>query len=235
VSAPYYEDELVTLYHGDCREIDAWLEADVLVTDPPYGRNWRQGKLKSRRTGRPVHESDIGGVGIAGDETTSLRDAILERWGVDRPAVVFGDLMLPPPNGTKLVAVYAKPADSGFRGTVLDVRRDTEAIYLLNALSGVGGRSSIFRTTHTNVGSPGGIVRLSGGHPHAKPLDVMRDLIGLAEGTVADPFAGSGSTLVAAKRMGRKAIGVELEERYCEIAANRLSQGVLDFAGAAPP
>ena len=148
--------------------------------------------------------------------------------------IVFGDLMLAPPAGTKLVGVYAKPPDAGLRGAIGGVRRDLEAVYLLGPWpSGVGGRSALFRTAASNVGSPAGIVARSGGHPHAKPLDLLVQLLTMTPGgVIADPFAGSGSTLVAAKTLGRRAVGVEVEERYCELAARRLAQGVLDFGDA---
>ena len=232
MTTPYYQDDAVTLYHGDSLTIPDWLEADVLVTDPPYGRNWRQGRLKWR-SGGYQSESAAAATGIANDSDTSARDAALTKWGCVRPTIAFGDLMLAPPAGTKLVGVYAKPPDAGLRGSVGGVRRDLEAIYLLGPWpSGVGGRSALFRTAASNVGNPAGIVAASGGHPHAKPTDVLEELISLTSGTVADPFAGSGSTLVAAKALGRRAVGVEIEERYCEMAARRLAQGVLDFGDA---
>lgn len=141
--------------------------------------------------------------------------------------------MLPPPSGTKLVAVYRKPLDAGMRGAMAGVRRDVEAIYFLGKMrSGIGGRTSLFATRAPLVGSPVGLAGKTG-HPHTKPLDVMQDLLALTTGSIADPFAGSGSTLVAAKLAGRAAIGVEVEESYCEVAARRLDQGVLDFNGEA--
>lgn len=220
---PYCEDEMVTLYHGDCLELaDLWTCADVLVTDPPYGRAWRQGHLGG-------HSESQACGGIANDHSTEVRDAALSLWG--GVAIVFGDLMLEPPANTRLVAIYHKAAGmDGMRGAMGGVRRDVEAIYLVGPWSsGLGGRSSVF-ATRSMVSGSAGLVARHGGHPHTKAGNVMQELIQICPpGIIADPFAGSGSTLVAAKALGRKSIGVELEERYCEIAARRLAQNVLDF------
>lgn len=233
MSAPYYEDDLVTLYHGDCREVTAWLEADVLVTDPPYGRAWRQGDVKSAGSNVVHAKNAASRSGIANDKDTTVRDEALEMWGTDRPAILFGDLMLAPPEGTKLVGAYRKPVDAGLRGAMGGVRRDLEAVYLMYRWkSGIGGRSSLFPTAAPLVGSPNGIAAKAGGHPHTKPQDVLEGLLALTTGTVADPFAGGGSMLVAARAMGRRIIAVEYEEPYCEIAAKRLQQDTL-FGGVA--
>jgi hypothetical protein len=221
----YYEGDGIQLWHGDCREHTAWTAADVLVTDPPYGRNWRQGELK--RSGSDSHP------GIAGDASTEVRDAVLDLWG-DRPAVVFGDLMLTPPDGTKLVLIYRKPPNAGTRGAMGGFRRDAEAVYLIGPWpTGLGGRSSILTTGAPSQGNPSS-PQGRYGHPHAKPVDVMEQLLGhCPPGVVADPCSGAGSTLLAARAQGRPAIGVELDERYCEATARRLAQGDL-FAEVLP-
>jgi hypothetical protein len=233
-AAPYWSDDRVTLYLGDCREITEWLAADVLVCDPPYGRNWRQGGLTgARRPGNRPRPDGSRREGIKGDADTAVRDAVLALWGDSRPAVMFGDLMLAPPAGNKLTLVYRKPPDSGARGALAGFRRDAEAVYLLGAWPAqLGGRTSILATAARTSGNPGGLGARYG-HPHAKPVDVMETLIAACPpGVIADPSSGGGSTLMAARNQGRRAIGVELEERYCEAIARRLSQADL-FGGAA--
>jgi site-specific DNA-methyltransferase (adenine-specific) len=218
---PYYADDLVTLYLGDCREVTEWLSAGVLVTDPPYGRAWRHGAQRKRGHAAPA------AAGITGDQDTSVRDAALAIWA-DRPAVVFGCLELPPPPGTAQTLAYRKAPDAGSTGGRGGFRRDLEGIYLLGLWpASFQGRSSLIATAARSQCNGTGVVGRYG-HPHAKPVDVMETLIAACPpGVIADPFAGSGSTLVAARNLGRKAIGVELEERYCEMAARRLSQTVL--------
>lgn len=221
----YYQDDFATLYLGDCLTQTAWLDADVLCTDPPYGRGWVSGSGMTNSLGYGRGSSAHGG--IANDHSTEARDAALEAWG-ERPAVVFGDLLISPPVGAVQCLIYAKAADAGIKGARAGFRRDAEAIYLTGAWPvGVDGRSSVLRSSSWVAGPTSPSFRY--GHPHAKPLDLLEQLLTIAHGTIADPFAGSGSTLVAAKALGRKAIGVELEEKYCEIAARRLSQDVLDF------
>jgi site-specific DNA-methyltransferase (adenine-specific) len=220
---PYYRDESVTLYHGDCREVTAWLEADVLVTDPPYGISWStHGGGRDLRNWSPRQPKK----GIVGDKDTSARDAVLKAWG-DKPAVVFGSPLIAPPAGTIQALVWRKPVDSGVVGARFVWRRDWEAIYLLGKWPRVGPRRS------SVIESQGGMERYRNGHPHVKPVDLMEHLIGeTPPGAIADPFCGSGSTLIAAKRQGRKAVGIEADEQWCELAAERLAQGVLNFGEA---
>lgn len=224
---PYYNDGEVCLYLGDCRElVDEWTDAEFLCCDPPYGRGWKQGNTKTSR------QKSSAQAGIQGDDSTELRDWVLGQWGDARMAAVFGDLMLPPPAGTKQVLVYHKPIDAGLRGATGGFRRDAEAVYLLggwkSGLAIYGSPGSVLGTCEPMVSGGMGLSHQTG-HPHSKPVDVLQTLLIHAgcPTLIADPFAGSGSTLLAARTLGLRAVGVEVEERYAERAAKRLSQSEL--------
>jgi DNA modification methylase len=212
---PYYDQEGITIYHSDCRDVLPLVAFDVMVTDPPYGIGWRRGVNAARAS--KSHD------GIAGDADTSVRDAALTLSG-GRPAVVFGSFYAPFPPGVRQVLVWHKPADAGVVGSTTGYRRDAEPIFLVGdwPLRPVAW-SSVIRSAAGSIAA----TTVATGHPHTKPVDLMMKLLALSNGVVVDPFMGSGSTLVAAKRMGRVAIGIEVDEAYCEVAAKRLAQGVL--------
>ena len=220
---PFYSDESVTLYHGDSLELaELWTCADVLVTDPPYGLAWKAGDLDSSRATRATATQSI-----AGDESTAIRDSAMGLWGA-RPAVIFGSWRRPLLTAPTHRLIWHKagrhPGVSPSPWFPTD-----EEIWLLGGGWQGGPTPTVLTTTEQRSLEPTRV-----GHPTPKPLSLMEILISKCPlGVVADPFVGSGSTLVAAKALGRKAIGIELEEKYCEIAARRLSQGVLDFGGAA--
>lgn len=218
---PYYEDEWVRLFHGDCREVTEWLEADVLVTDPPYGVAWKSGQFSNARVA--LVET------VANDETSAARDDILAMWG-DRPALVFGSWRVPRPRRTNNRLIWHKASNIPGLRTQPWYAADEE-IYQLG--SGFLGKpeQNVLVTHDRRDGANGEVARW--GHPTPKPVDLLGRLIAKCpEGTIADPFTGVGSTLVAAKLLRRQVVGVELEERYCETVANRLCQDAL-FGGVA--
>lgn len=209
---PYYQDDHVTLYHGDCLELaDLWTCADVLVTDPPYGMGYESGWLRDR-TRNP----------IAGDLDTKARDAALEKWG-DKPAITFGKWSIDRPANVRARLIWSKGKDPGMGDLNFPWGNSDEEIYIHG--SGFVGK----RGPNVLVFNKPPVSNRDA-HPTPKPVQLMESLIEKCPpGVIADPFAGSGSTLVAAKNLGRKVIGIELEEKYAEIIAKRCAQEVLDF------
>lgn len=218
---PYFDDGLVQLYHGDCLEVDEWLTADVLVTDPPYG-------IPGGRLGR----HDAGGIQTHADavwDSLEVRDLALDAWGVEKPRLVFGTPKdKTPPAHRGVPIVWDKGNSPGMGDHTWPFGANYELVWVLG--DGWSGKriNSVIRSPHSSQAAA------AIGHPTPKPVALMELLMSYAPpGVVADPFVGSGSTLVAAQRLGRRAIGVEIDEKYCEIAARRLEQQPLDIFGGA--
>ena len=201
---PYYSDDHVTLYHARWEDVPAdLLRADVLVTDPPYG-------------------TGLAPRGGAKAGTIDMDSAEWPEWDVWDPTF-FRQWVGP-------LAVFC-----GIR-RVFDLAREVNGdgllIYAKSNPSPFGSSYEPCVTRGFKGPRPQHMTAYNAfngqEHPTQKPLEIMEWIVGIAPpGTVLDPYAGSGTTLVAAKSLNRKAIGVECVERYCEVAANRLRQEVL--------
>lgn len=220
---PYYEQDGITIYHGDCRDVLPTLRADALVTDPPYGVNL--GSHGGALDGRASHVLVKAGYATYDDTPENFVSVVVpaitaalglvERgivfcaghmmWHLPRPSAV-GGVFLPAAVG-RCARGYNSFAHALLYGVAPDLNKGARAI----------GIASTERAAPSI-------------HPCPKPESWMRWAVSLVSRPgelVIDPFMGSGTTLRAAKDIGRRAIGIEIDERYCEIAAKRLSQGVL--------
>jgi site-specific DNA-methyltransferase (adenine-specific) len=237
---PYFQDEHCTIYHGDCREILPLIEPgtiDLVLTDPPYGVGYSTGYRKNVAWSNTRLAYDLATSPLMNDTA----DAIVPLMNDTADAIV------PLMNDTAVVYWFAAP--ERLDSVLPVVRRFGDVVNVLcwdkgNCTAGdldtTYGQQweAIIFARRSRVSLIGGrdrdVLRYSRGstqdylHPTQKPIPLLRYLIGRHKGgVVLDPFMGSGTTLRAAKDLGRKAIGIEIEERYCEIAAKRLSQLVL--------
>ncbi len=210
---PYYEERGITIYHGDCREIIPSLgPVDVLLTDPPYNVDF-EGKNTKHTTRR-----DSGYLGCdspIGPEIVRLVLPLVKR------AAVF--------TGMRIMFSYPEPEEMGCVYCPSGAGIGRWGFVCFNPIFFYGKKPSntLLPTSLTSYE-----VSERCGHPCPKPEGWMRWLINLASlpgETVIDPFSGSGTTLLAAKNMCHPAVGIEIEERYCEIAADRLRQEVFSF------
>lgn len=212
---PYYEQDGVEIWLGDCLVHLEWLRGDVLISDPPYGTQFSV-ENPCGGYGRRQNAGDTeSGFTIANDATTETRDAALAGWGL-KPAAIFGSPRMPDPPGAWTDRLVWDKKRPGMNGGPWRYRHET--IFVSAGFLRVNDAAVSVLEAWSDQSL----------HIHAKPLALMLALVGAAPaGVIVDPFMGSGTTLVAAKRLGRKAIGIELEEKYCEIAAKRLQQGAL--------
>jgi len=210
---PYYDHAGITIYHADCRDILPQLEpVDLVLTDPPYGFNRfsTDGKDYLESVGPALRLSyDV----LLPDHSMFVFTSTGE---IVRVANAVG-------KDVKRVLWMYKPNDCTYplEGWLLT----SEAIlWFTKGRAGLIERKPFRHDCyiHTKVGQ-----EHVAGHPTVKPLSIVKDIASRTDGTILDPFMGSGTTLVAAKQLGRKAIGIEIEEKYCEIAVRRLAQEVL--------
>lgn len=249
---PYFEDGGIVIYHGDCREVLPQIEAvDHAITDPPYMADvyLRMNALRSHvgsgtlkrlglMDGGAIAQMAAGAIGSV-DELIQPISAELARL-VRRWALVFScveschiwrDALKTAGMRYARTGIWVKPdampqmsgdrPGVGFEPCTI-VHRDMPMRW------NGGGHAAVWEYGTVKINRPN--------HPCPKPEPLMAELVTLFTDPgdlILDPFAGSGTTAVAAKRLGRRCILIEQEEKYCEIAARRLSQGALDLFATA--
>jgi site-specific DNA-methyltransferase (adenine-specific) len=232
MTAPYYEDGSVTIYHGDCRDLLPTLHPpDAVVTDPPYGVALAAKRAKQRRGGvkaRAGSYSFADSAEYVAEVVVPTLNSLRERAKCVVVTPGTRSLWLYPPADD--VGCFFSAAGTGMgkwgftcSQPILYYGSDP---YLRTSQ---GSRPNSMGQTYPNDAN-------EVDHPCAKPIRMVRWLVNRASlpgELVLDPFMGSGTTLEAAKSLGRRAIGVEIEERYCEIAARRCAQEVLPLEGVA--
>jgi site-specific DNA-methyltransferase (adenine-specific) len=219
--SPYYERNGIVIYNADCRDIlpsrCSW--GDVVVTDPPYNAKKKYGT--GTDDDKPWNQYA---------EWLSDIVKLCER-AVSGPVFMFlsvnGLLEYTAWTGTrpKHVCVWDKPMSFSPRLGGSAFLPHWEPCAVFGRVHGEGSRVPDYHLSDVWHHNPS----LRNGHPCPKPESLLLQIVNAVPGDVLDPFMGSGTTLVAAKRLGRKAVGIEIEERYCEIAAKRLAQEALPF------
>lgn len=242
---PYYEQDGITIYHGDCLEVLPTLKADCIVTSPPYNKKglrgvvetsnqiWSKHGINYESYGDDLTESDyhlwlISALNLC---VSSLRAG--GSLFVNHKPRRNGNVAHLPTDFLRFLAIPLYQLIIWNRRTSANIRSDilvpcTEHIYWF-----ANGKPSVFRD-NIHADYHGEVWTIPPGdqevHPAPFPALLASNCIGLTSPTgsiILDPFMGSGTTLRAAKDLGRKAIGIEIEEKYCEIAAKRLAQRVL--------
>ncbi len=205
---PYYDHAGITIYHGDYRDVlPSIIRPQLLLTDPPYGINYKHGSRKGGNSlGFDCHS--VIGDDYDFDPSPFLKFTKVIMWGANH----YAD-KLPSSRGWM---IWDKRC-----GIPSNDQSDCELAWT-NCLSVCRCFSKYWN---------GGGISEARYHVSQKPVTLMQWCIKLAGdfNGLLDPFMGSGTTLRAAKDLGRKAIGIEIEERYCEIAAKRMAQEVFSF------
>ena len=208
---PYFQDEAVTIYHADCRDILPLLEpVDLVVTDPPYGIDYQSAWRTDWNRKAKIQGDKAFPLWLFETLRPSSGMFVFCRWDN-----LSG---LPSP---KSFIVWDK-GNHSMGDLEHEYGRQWEGIAFYPGLH----HRFRYRPKDIILAARIGPEALT--HPNEKPVSLMRALIEANDGDVIlDPFMGSGTALRAAKDLGRKAIGIEIEEKYCEIAAKRMSQLVL--------